>query len=175
MAAPGVYSTDERSMIKHWVPKASLVNGSAEVSFGNPHKYYATRFEARWHTPYWVEHAGSWIGHFFQEDDPFPTFSLRMSPEPTLLETNWQSRNWNWWIEDIREKWSPVHTLRVPLWMPFVMAAIPGCLLWRVEARHHSRARAGLCPFCGYPRRGLPTSAPCPECGHSPTPATPSR
>lgn len=56
----------------------------------------------------------------------------------------------------------------LPLWIPFMCAAIPTALLWRVELRVRRRARRGLCPACGYERHGLATDAACPECGSKP-------
>jgi hypothetical protein len=63
---------------------------------------------------------------------------------------------------------SSYYAIRIPLWIPFLLCAIPTALLWR---RDHiltvggKRARAGRCPKCGYDRGGLTPDTPCPECG----------
>lgn len=49
----------------------------------------------------------------------------------------------------------------VPLWMAFLAFGIPGVLLWRARM---VRLRTN-CRFCDYDLSGLPSGAPCPECG----------
>lgn len=58
--------------------------------------------------------------------------------------------------------------IELPLWAPALGAGIPA--LWMLRRRRlAARTRAGLCPNCGYDRRGLPSAtAPCPECGAAP-------
>lgn len=46
-----------------------------------------------------------------------------------------------------------------PLWIP---AAAFGAAAWWLAG---PRRRSGCCPACGYPRQGLATAVPCPECG----------
>lgn len=56
-------------------------------------------------------------------------------------------------------------SIRVPLWALNVIPVIAFAAIWGVE-RFVRRRRAGLCPSCGYDRRGLATpTATCPECG----------
>jgi hypothetical protein len=61
----------------------------------------------------------------------------------------------------------------VPLWFPALLCLLPTAYAWRVEAVLRRRARASLCPACGYDRAGLPADAVCPECGTPAPPATP--
>jgi hypothetical protein len=53
-----------------------------------------------------------------------------------------------------------------------IVTALPAAVMWWPEipaARRRSRLHAGLCPACGYDRRGLSApDAPCPECGSAP-------
>jgi hypothetical protein len=55
--------------------------------------------------------------------------------------------------------------LSLPLWIPFLLFAVPTALLWRRDHIATKRARIGRCPLCGYDRRGLAADAKCPECG----------
>lgn len=55
--------------------------------------------------------------------------------------------------------------LVLPLWIPYVLIAIPTGLLVRAERRERRQMRAHLCAKCGYDRRGLVDGAVCPECG----------
>jgi hypothetical protein len=58
----------------------------------------------------------------------------------------------------------------IPYWMPLApMLAVAACF-WHGVIRRH-RVKAGVCPGCGYDRRGLAADAKCPECG---TPASPA-
>jgi hypothetical protein len=47
-----------------------------------------------------------------------------------------------------------------PAW--WILLSIPA--LRRARRRHRN-----LCPHCAYNRQGLPSDAPCPECGRAPT------
>jgi len=53
----------------------------------------------------------------------------------------------------------------IPLWFPTLLVAIPTALAWRADRRAWRWERIGLCPACGYDRRGLAPAAVCPECG----------
>jgi hypothetical protein len=63
----------------------------------------------------------------------------------------------------------------VPLWIPFLLVAVPTALVWRADYTAARRARSGLCATCGYDRRALAADAKCPECGTVPTPAVPTK
>jgi hypothetical protein len=81
-------------------------------------------------------------------------------------------------------KWSFHHQaggdsvdLYIPLWAPFLLAAVSACFLWRGEIIAKRRRRVGVCRGCGYDRRGLVggADAACPECGTDPTKQPPPR
>jgi hypothetical protein len=42
---------------------------------------------------------------------------------------------------------------------------------WSLDLLARRHTRRGHCPTCHYDRRGLPPTAPCPECGTPPPPA----
>jgi len=52
-------------------------------------------------------------------------------------------------------------TVIIPLWVPFLIVALPTTLLWRLDLR---RAAPGQCHRCRYNLTGN-TSGICPECG----------
>ena len=53
-------------------------------------------------------------------------------------------------------KWS----VQAPLWLPFIIAAIPTAILWR---RDRHTVKPGCCRVCGYDLRA--SKKTCPECG----------
>lgn len=65
----------------------------------------------------------------------------------------------------------PIKPLLAPLIVNAAFfGALTACLLWVSVAAWKTAVRAywasyGLCPNCGYERRGLPINSPCPECG----------
>ena len=66
------------------------------------------------------------------------------------------SWNWRWWT------WGGnPFTITIPLWIPFLLIALPTIGLFILDKRRH---RPGLCPSCGYSLTGN-TSGTCPECG----------
>jgi hypothetical protein len=88
------------------------------------------------------------------------------------------SDEWGGWIAKPMPwgvNWSPqldwksgrIH-VGVPLWVPFLLVAIPTALLWRRDHVTTKRAGGGRCPKCGYDRAGLAATNPCPECGTTP-------
>jgi len=56
-------------------------------------------------------------------------------------------------------------SVTLPLWLPFVLIALPTGMLWRSDKQH---AGPGYCPNCNY-NMTANTSGKCPECG-TPTP-----
>jgi hypothetical protein len=63
--------------------------------------------------------------------------------------------------------------LTIPYWFLAAVTGwslLPAGLSVRRRLRHRRRARASLCPRCGYDLRATPDQ--CPECGHTPTGAT---
>jgi hypothetical protein len=63
-----------------------------------------------------------------------------------------------WW----RGGSSTTTFLRVPLWMPFSVIALPTVVLWWLDRRR--RSLPGHCQNCGYNLTGN-VSGICPECG----------
>lgn len=77
-------------------------------------------------------------------------------------------------------RWSPAWRwhggwswmVRIPLWMPLGLSILWSVLAW---SRPRPRDPEPKCSQCGYPLRGLPDGAPCPECATpKPAAATPS-
>jgi hypothetical protein len=53
----------------------------------------------------------------------------------------------------------------LPLLIPMLATALPAGLMWRAAIIRRRKSRTGLCPACGYDRRGLAVGVKCPECG----------
>ena len=76
---------------------------------------------------------------------------------------------WKW---DFNAEWNKsvgrmrFRHLHVPLWAPILVACGAG-VFWRRNLTVE-RKRLGLCPPCGYDRRGLTIDTKCPECGSKP-------
>lgn len=88
---------------------------------------------------------------------------VRVSIHMTRAAWTW-SDPLGWPTCNLRE---PVRQLAIPLWIPLLLVSAPTALLWRADRRAARREKAGLCAACGYDRRGLAASAPCPECGNA--------
>ncbi len=84
---------------------------------------------------------------------------------PTRYFSNFVPRVWLPRVWLISWPSSPVQywDIAIPLWLPAVLFAVPTFLGWRA-ARPRDPAQ---CTACGYDRRGLPSTAPCPECGRA--------
>src|SRR5262245_19483524 len=52
--------------------------------------------------------------------------------------------------------------LCIPLWPIIAACGLTAAWNWR---RSRNYSKAGACPNCGYDRRGITTTAQCPECG----------
>lgn len=61
------------------------------------------------------------------------------------------------------------HEVHPPWWLALLIFGVPTFLMWRTHNRVREWRMRGLCTSCGYPRRGIPLAAPCPECGTIPT------
>ncbi len=72
-----------------------------------------------------------------------------------------------WWVHagsvSLRTGTS-ILVLTIPLWIPFLLFALPTIRLFMLDKRHH---RPDCCAFCGYSLTGN-TSGTCPECGATP-------
>ena len=64
----------------------------------------------------------------------------------------------------------PDWQIAILFWAALTTLTLPAAALWTITHRHHRRARTAHCPTCNYPRTGLPSKAPCPECGKTPKP-----
>jgi hypothetical protein len=66
--------------------------------------------------------------------------------------------------------------ITIPLWLPTLPLLLTTAAAWRLDTRARRRIRAGArpCPSCTYDLTGLPTPAPCPECGATTTDAATS-
>ncbi len=80
---------------------------------------------------------GGWSGMTFKNWPDFQPRALPLSPY------------WPGFLTDTAVFAAP--------WLA-ILVIVPATRRW-------IRSRRGVCTACGYPRRGLPTDAPCPECG----------
>jgi len=73
-----------------------------------------------------------------------------------------RNRGWSWWPRSQSFRYPGVYRFHFPLWLPFLLIALPtGFLFW---SDHRRRMRAGCCSQCGYSLTGN-QSGKCPECG----------
>ena len=89
---------------------------------------------------------------------------------PAGLQISSGAPGWDWWrwetafLEPSKDPRWLLHS-EFPLWLPFLLIALPtGFLLW---SDHRKRIRGG-CVECGYDLTGN-TSGKCPECGATST------
>ena len=66
----------------------------------------------------------------------------------------------SWWFRYSPESGAQRAILKIPLWAPLLLVAIPTAWLWRRVRRYPP----GHCNKCGYNLTGLPEPR-CPECG----------
>ena len=76
------------------------------------------------------------------------------------------SPEWPYWSPKWRSSGPPsaMTTVMVPLWLLVLPAAAIAAIAHR---RIRAAATIGHCKACNYDRSGIPSTAPCPECGHS--------
>jgi len=92
-----------------------------------------------------------------------PTFELSTPRSPLLRRLS----GFSWWPRRSTSfALNPIVMYTVPLWIPLTLCGVPSAIAWRAHLRRRRRGPAS-CPSCGYDLRGLPASAPCPECGAS--------
>ena len=79
---------------------------------------------------------------------------------------------WNVERSSVPFRWSPsIQTrvdevqVRVPLWIPLLLAIGVTVWIWRLDKIAQLRAAVHSCAKCGYSRTGLAPTAVCPECG----------
>ena len=82
-------------------------------------------------------------------------FRLTFASQPMRLKLwfDWSIQSYDW-------------RYAVPLWIPSIATLAITSLAWRYDLRADRRSRK-CCITCGYDRRGIPSNAPCPECGNA--------
>jgi hypothetical protein len=89
----------------------------------------------------------------------------RRNPSQAYFQTHGpQVQWWPVWDSYYSPSWG-AERLAIPLWMPFVLVAIPTAWLWWRDRRSRW---VGHCAACGYDLAGLAAGSPCPECGAAP-------
>jgi hypothetical protein len=73
-----------------------------------------------------------------------------------------------WWRFEWHVYSLEMWAIAFPIWLPLPLVLSATLGAWRLDTLARRRARSGKCPKCGYDRRGLPPSSPCPECGSGP-------
>ncbi len=88
-------------------------------------------------------------------------------------DDRWHATRWNEWRAGDLGWYTTTgggatsRVFALPLWIPAVLAAIPGCVWAALVFRGRYRVRTGRCHACGHDRAGLPVAAVCPECGQA--------
>lgn len=89
-------------------------------------------------------------------------------PEPFWIDLNSEGLRW---VPELRVNTLSDWSVQIPLWIPLLLTTATAATLWTKRLR----TPRGHCR-CGYDRRGLPATAPCPECGRAAEPnATPTK
>jgi len=78
---------------------------------------------------------------------------------------------WSWRFHYTQSK-AGNSILNIPLWLFELVLLVLLIRPWRFT-RARRRMRKGLCPKCGYDRRGIGEQRECPECGAPPPPLAP--
>ena len=93
--------------------------------------------------------------------EPKAAFEFRCVPAQCSPGWYWIPSG-SWYSSTTLSESASHHSLIFPLYLPFVLIALPtGFLFYRDR-----KARPGLCAICRYNLRGLPeTTMKCPECG----------
>ena len=103
--------------------------------------------------------ANVWRGQFFikREGIPAPHQNLGFG----FVRTGPFRLIWGYYMGRSPVGW----VVTIPVWALSGPVTIATAAAWRLDALPRRRARAGLCPKCGYNRTGLAPGAVCPECG----------
>ncbi|MFO0835051.1 MAG: hypothetical protein U0638_08785 [Phycisphaerales bacterium] len=107
------------------------------------------------------------------------TLLLRTTPPKARVESlgrfvnvgydRWSRARVDWrWMPEVLSR-RPAWGVTLPSWAP----ALAFGIIVLIVRRELSHPRRDGCPACGYPRLGLASDAPCPECGSLPTPGAP--
>lgn len=101
---------------------------------------------------------GTW--DYFSNDLKSYRPAVRNVWERLGFEINLERRS-VYWVQQERFEL----TVGVPYWLLATLTALPLSSVVMRAIRRRRRARAGLCPRCGYDLRGSKASRRCPECG----------
>ena len=106
-------------------------------------------------------------GTWFFPDHPRHSFEFRS-------ESTWRPHRQGGYVASAHAPFPPsnLNVIVIPLW-PWLAGALVAWVTTEVW-RSVPRRDAGRCACCKYDRRGLSSSAPCPECGTFPGPVSPS-
>jgi hypothetical protein len=95
---------------------------------------------------------------------PWPAGSTGNAPmQMPMGAWGWLCERWDTFVHVNESGFIEMTDIRI--WKPAVASAIPLVFAWWPDLRRFRRRHLGLCPSCGYDRRGLAADANCPECG----------